>query len=99
MTVTLDISAIIAGAGGALTTASVAWAFVIRPLRATMRRLALFTEDWEGELARPGVPGRDGVMVRLANIEASQASHLTSHNAMIMTGSLSVNDDGRRIST
>ncbi len=98
MTVTLDISAIIAGAGAALTTASVAWAFVIRPLRATMRRLALFSEDWEGEHARPGVPGRDGVMVRLANIEASQAAHLTSHNAMIVTGSFGVSDDGRKAS-
>ncbi len=96
MTVTLDLSAIIAGAGSALVTASVAWAFVVRPLRSSMKRWTVFTEDWEGEQARPGVPGRDGVMVRLANIEASQAAHLTSHNAMIMTGSLSVNDDGRR---
>ena len=26
-------------------------------------------EDWAGEKSRPGVPGRDGVMVRLENIE------------------------------
>lgn len=32
-----------------------------------------FLADWNGVSDRPGVPGRKGVMVRLADLEAGQA--------------------------
>jgi hypothetical protein len=37
------------------------------------KRLMNMTEDWNGEEARPGIEARPGVMVRLLNIEKSQA--------------------------
>ena len=50
-------------------TLSLAWLKVVRPVRSWMEEWRLFREDWNGELARPGVAGRDGVMVRLSAIE------------------------------
>lgn len=70
--ITIDASVLAAAAGalgGVITTAGLAWTKVVRPLRATMERFRLFAEDWDGEPDRPGVPGRLGVMVRLATIE------------------------------
>ncbi len=70
MQVTLDTTAIAAAIGalaGVLTTASVAWTRVVRPIQ----RIA---EDWKGEPARPddGLPARPGVMLRLAVMETRQ---------------------------
>ncbi|MCW5252202.1 hypothetical protein [Streptomyces sp. SHP 1-2] len=62
--------AAVAVAGGA--------ALIWRGVRAA-RRLASkvedFVDDWQGVEARPGVPERPGVMVRLDQIEA-QVSHI-----------------------
>ena len=37
-------------------------------------QFSLFYEDWNGTSDRPGVPGRKGVMVRLADLESGQAA-------------------------
>ncbi len=39
----------------------------------TRKSLSYMVEDWRGEDARPGVEARPGVMLRLQNIEKSQA--------------------------
>jgi hypothetical protein len=70
--ITIDTEAIAAVGGaiaGVVGTLSLAWVKVVKPVRAWMEEWRLFREDWNGELARPGVDGRDGVMVRLAAIE------------------------------
>jgi hypothetical protein len=45
----------------------------IKRLVNNLRRRSQFYEDWYGEAGRPGVPGREGVMVRLLNHEESLA--------------------------
>lgn len=68
MEVTLDaaaVGAVLGAAGGVLTTAGLAWTFVVKPLRATLSEFRMFAEDWKGEQERPGVPARPGVMERL----------------------------------
>lgn len=70
MQVTLDAAAVwaaIGAAGGVLSTAGLAWTFVVKPLRATLTEFRTFAEDWKGEPARPGVAARPGVMERMAD--------------------------------
>lgn len=72
MQITIDTEAIAAAGGavaGVVGTLSLAWLKVVKPVRAWMEEWRQFREDWNGELARPGVDGREGVMVRLAAIE------------------------------
>ncbi|MFI8810534.1 MULTISPECIES: hypothetical protein [unclassified Streptomyces] len=40
-----------------------------RGIRQIMGRVDEFVDDWNGTQARPGVPGRPGVMARLDGIE------------------------------
>ncbi|CAM5609277.1 hypothetical protein GCM10010329_17460 [Streptomyces spiroverticillatus] len=40
-----------------------------RAARRLARRVDEFVDDWQGTEARPGVPGRPGVMARLVDIE------------------------------
>jgi hypothetical protein len=56
------LAGIVTGAGGALVTTWQRW-------RKPLQGIRLLAEDWHGEPDRPGVPGRPGVMVRLASIE------------------------------
>lgn len=69
MQITIDTGAItaavgvIVGVGGTLITTWQRWRKPIKDIR-------LLAEDWHGEPDRPGVPGRPGVMVRLASIES-----------------------------
>lgn len=58
--------------GGAVTVlaavGTVVWRGVRGALRLT-RRVENFMDDWAGEVERPGVPGRAGVMERVSAIE------------------------------
>ena len=62
--VTTDVIA----AGGVLTALITIW-YVVREMSRALRRVHDFLDDWNGEKARPGVPGRAGVMQRLDSIE------------------------------
>jgi hypothetical protein len=42
---------------------------IVRKTWPVLRRLRDLLDDWNGESARPGVPARAGVMVRLQSIE------------------------------
>lgn len=64
------IVALLTGAAG--VGAGLALSF--RRTTRLLKPLAFLLEDWNGVEKRPGVPGRDGVMVRLANIEERQAA-------------------------
>lgn len=69
------LETILAAAGGVAIIASGASGFyvlVVKPgkaLRKIGEAVEEFRDDWFGEPERPGVPGRPGVMVRLATIE------------------------------
>lgn len=53
-------------------------AVVVRLFR-FLKRMSNVVDDWAGEPERPGVPGRPGVMTRLAAIEAElHPNHGTS---------------------
>ncbi len=72
MQITIDTTAVTAALGavaGAGAAASIIWARVIKPARAALDWIAEFREDWAGVADRPGVPGRPGMMVRMAAIE------------------------------
>ncbi len=55
------ITAIVAAVG------AVAW--TARKLSIIAKGLDNFLSDWNGEVSRPGVPGRRGVIERISNIE------------------------------
>lgn len=45
----------------------------VQRIAENLKRRSQFYQDWYGEEGRPGVPGREGVMVRLLNHEESLA--------------------------
>jgi hypothetical protein len=55
------LAALAAGGG-------VAWR-AVRPFRHAAQQFEEFIDDWRGTPARPGVPERPGMMVRVAGIE------------------------------
>ncbi|MEU7093041.1 hypothetical protein [Kitasatospora aureofaciens] len=58
--------------GGAFTALAAAVALLWRVLRGTLRltrAIGRVVDDWHGEEARPGVPGRPGLMERVGGIE------------------------------
>ncbi|WP_245881648.1 hypothetical protein [Streptomyces milbemycinicus] len=58
--------------GGAVSALAAVGTVVWRGLRGVLhlgRRVNQFMDDWAGEEARPGVPGRPGVMARVSAIE------------------------------
>lgn len=69
----IDDQVIRAGAVAAAVLALVGVLAVVRRtvgfVTRTLRMLREFLDDWNGEAARPGVPGRAGVMARLQRIE------------------------------
>jgi hypothetical protein len=61
----------VAGAIAAVAAALAAIAqWVVRPSMKLTKRIREFLDDFYGEVARPGVPGRPGVMVQLSAIKA-----------------------------
>lgn len=62
-------------AGATLTGVAAAWRNRgrISRLDDMVAKFADFYDDWNGVADRPGVPGRKGVMVRLADLETGQA--------------------------
>lgn len=60
----------IAGSIVAVSSAIGVLAAAVRRAWAAWRVLETLAEDWSGEPDRPGVPGRRGVMARLAAVEA-----------------------------
>lgn len=63
----------IVGVVTAMMAAAWAWRSLLGPLtkriRAAMRRIETFLDDWDGEPARPGVPARPGMVERVRGIE------------------------------
>ena len=51
-------------------------------LHPKMKKLMNMLDDWSGESERPGVPQRDGVMVRLEKIERRLDDGCTHSTAM-----------------
>lgn len=60
----------------------------------TLKKVNEFLEDWRGEDARPGYPGRPGVLQRLVELERHAAT--TSHEVQPNSGS-SMKDQLNRI--
>lgn len=83
----MDLILTIAGAIGVLAGAVSGLALGGRWMIRTLRKVDRFLEDWNGEPARDGVPGRPGVMARLAHIEAELRPN----------GGASMRDEIRRI--
>lgn len=72
MEVTLSAAAVWASIGaflGMVVTAVTAFTMIGRPVRKMMVGWRLMMEDWHGEADRPGVPGRPGIMVRMASFD------------------------------
>jgi hypothetical protein len=70
--------AIVAGVCGGIAVLAAGTAglvYLTRPMRRLAAAVADFLADWRGEPARDGVPARPGVMVRLAEIQETQADH------------------------
>lgn len=59
----------VAAALGAFAVLATFLAKMIRKAVIGVRKVSTFLEDWNGETARPGVPGRLGVMTRLERLE------------------------------
>ncbi|WP_345486046.1 hypothetical protein, partial [Planotetraspora phitsanulokensis] len=79
------LEAVLAGAGAASGLAGGLgglYVLIVKPgkrIRQAADTIADFRDDWVGVEERPGVPGRPGVMVRLASIEEQlHANHGTS---------------------
>jgi hypothetical protein len=70
---TEQITVALSAVAGAITAASVLWLKVVKPMRMFMSRAETFWSDWSGVADRPGVPGRPGMMVRMASNEAAVA--------------------------
>lgn len=51
----------------------------------TLKKVNEFLEDWRGEEARPGYPGRPGVLERLVKLEEHAAT--TTHEVQPNSGS------------
>ena len=64
-----QITAVVSFAVGVGAAAITFWARVGRPIKRLFDFLEEFRGDWSGVPDRPGVPGRHGVMLRLASIE------------------------------
>lgn len=64
------LQVIATSASAAAAVSGLVWRTVVLPLRRIAVRQEEFRSDWDGTSPRPGVPGRPGVMVRLAGIEA-----------------------------
>ncbi|MFE0545228.1 hypothetical protein [Streptomyces sp. NPDC058891] len=65
----LDTLLTVGGLLTALVGVAVAVWRVVRAGLRFFRRVELFMDDWYGEPARPGVPGRPGVMERVSGID------------------------------
>lgn len=63
---TNPITAIIT-VGGAVAAVLLLWGAAARVVKA-VRRIVHFVDDWEGHAARPGVPGRPGMVEQLAQV-------------------------------
>lgn len=57
---------------GGLVALGIIWR-AIRAVWRFLRRIGEFLDDWRGEVTRPGVPARPGVMARLEQVEQHQA--------------------------
>lgn len=62
----------------------------------TLKKVNEFLEDWRGEDARPGYPGRPGVLERLVKLEEHAAT--TSHEVQPNSGQ-SIKDQLNRVDT
>lgn len=67
-----------------------------KPMRRRLDWLDEFRDDWRGVPDRDGVPGRPGVMVRLAGMEARQAG---TEAELRTNGGSSLRDAVKRIET
>jgi len=81
---TEQITGALSALAGAVTAASVLWLKVVKPMRLFMSRAETFWSDWAGVEDRPGVPGRRGMMERMANNELAVA--IISHEVQTNSG-------------
>jgi hypothetical protein len=70
------LATIVAAAGGLVTLSAAGLAVnkFGRVVLRTGRQVGELADDWRGEPDRPGVPGRAGVMERLAALEVGQTA-------------------------
>lgn len=97
MQLTIDTSVVIGlvgAASGAALTAVTIGVKVRSALRQWKERAELFWLDWQGVPDRPGVPGRAGLMVRVASIEGRQA---VMEAELRTNGGASLKDSVKRI--
>lgn len=78
MSITGQILAAAAILGGLGVIGRAVWWLAVKVLRP----LALVIDDWRGEPDRPGVPGRPGVMVQLAELRTLLATEQLARRAM-----------------
>ncbi len=64
----LDVVSLIAWAGGVIVFVWKVWP-ILNAVKRVAERVKDMLDDWFGEPARPGVPERPGVMVRLDRLE------------------------------
>lgn len=82
----MEIVAAISAACGLIIGVAAALSTIVKPVARALKTITDMREDWRGEPARDGVPGRPGVMARLAaheaaaqRVEGMLAEHLDSH--------------------
>ena len=68
-------------------------------LVANLRRRSQFYDDWYGEEGRPGVPAREGVMVRLLNHEESLSILMVRTEELCTNSGESIKDKVNRLDT
>lgn len=70
----MHLTADIATIGGPIAGSVLLVFFALRKIIPWLRRVGHFLDDWGGEPARPGVPEKPGVMVRLGTLEQRTAA-------------------------
>lgn len=98
----MEVVAAISAACGLIIGVAAALSTIVKPVARALRTIGDMREDWRGEPARDGVPGRPGVMARLAaqeraidELKAMIAEHLESHRIALAAAGWSVPPGGR----
>lgn len=71
----------------------------VRRIASNLRRRSQFYDDWYGQEGRPGVPAREGVMVRLLNHEESLSVLMVRTEELCTNSGESIKDKINRLDT